>query len=359
VAEQSARRNSVASATNNQPPRQVLFVDDEPDFLQLTKEAFALLSGGGWVIHCVNTTDTALELLARQKMDLAVVDVNMPLLDGVQFLKLLGRRYPDLKKVTLTALATEEKRSQCLAAGAELFIEKPRSQDGFKAVFAMLNEMIQWAPQQGFQGMLRRVGLQDVIQMECLGRNSSVLEIQDRQVTGRIYIEDGRIIHAVADGVTGEPAFQKLLSLAGGAFQLQPFEPPPQRTIEGQWEFLLMEAARVRDESSGAPSETEPPLELPPSLKPAPAVVETIVRVAETLICSGQGTPLYEWQCPDVIARVALLQEIAQQAARVGQCLPLGKFDRLEIQLPDSRAVAQVKPDRMVFVQVATENGHR
>ncbi len=349
----------MASATNNQPPRQVLFVDDEPDFLQMAEETIAPLSGGNWVIHCASTTDIALDLLKRQKMDLAVVDVNMPLLDGVQFLKLLGRRYPDLKKVTLTAVATEEKRSQCLAAGAELFIEKPRSPDGFKSVFAMLDELILWAPQQGFQGMLRRVGLQDVIQMECLGRNSSILEIQDRQITGRIYIEDGRIIHAAAGAATGEPAFQKLLALAGGAFQLQPFEPPPQRTIEGQWEFLLMEAARVRDENAALVPETElnRPLEPPPAMEPSAPAVEIFVHVAETLICSGQGTPLYEWQCPDVIARVALLQDIAEQAARVGQCLPLGKFDRLEIQLPTSRAVAQVRPDRMVFVQVATEAG--
>jgi hypothetical protein len=34
--------------------------------------------------------------------------------------------------------------------------------------------------------------------------------------------------------------------------------------------------------------------------------------------------------------------------------LPLGNFDRLELQLPDSRAIAQVHPDRMVFVRVAS-----
>jgi CheY-like chemotaxis protein len=356
VAEQSVVAIIVASAKNIQPPRQILFVDDEPDFLQVLKDAFAPLSDGKWVIHAASTPDAALELLKQKKMDLAVVDVNMPLLDGVQFLGLLGRRYPDLKKVTLTAQATEEKRSQCLAAGAEMFIEKPRSPDGFKAVFAMLDELVQWAPQKGFQGMLRRVGLQDVIQMECLGRNSSILEIQDRQLTGRIYIEDGRIIHAVAGEATGEPAFQKLLSLAGGAFQLQPFEAPPMRTIEGQWEFLLMEAARVRDESAPQTPDAEP--EPPPALETPAAAMKISVHLAETLICSGQGTPLYQWQCPDALARIALLQEIAQQASRVGRLLPLGKFDRLEIQLPASRAVAQVKPDRMVFVQVATETGN-
>src|ERR1035441_4471116 len=66
---------------------------------------------------------------------------------------------------------------------------KPHTPDGFKSVFAMLDDLISWAPQQGFQGMLRRVGLQDVIQMECLGRNSSVLEVYNEHVLGRIYID--------------------------------------------------------------------------------------------------------------------------------------------------------------------------
>jgi hypothetical protein len=110
---------------------------------------------------------------------------------------------------------------------------KPHTPDGFKSVFAMLDDLISWAPQQGFQGMLRRVGLQDVIQMECLGRNSSVLEVYNEHVLGRIYIEDGSIIHAAGGELAGERALQRLLALPGGSFELVPFEPPPERTIHG------------------------------------------------------------------------------------------------------------------------------
>jgi CheY-like chemotaxis protein len=336
---------------------QILFVDDEANFLETIRALFTGWSKNAWNIECATSADQALEMLKTQRFDLIVVDVTMPVLDGEQLLRILTRRYPDLKKAVITGYATEEKRAACLANGAELFIEKPRSSEGLKSVFVMLDELVSWKQQAGFQGMLRRVGLQDVIQMECLGRNSSVLEVQDRLAIGRIYIEDGRIIHAVMGAVTGEPAFQKILSLTGGAFQLQPFEAPPTRTIEGQWEFLLMEAARVRDENAGLASETGSTKELPPALKPSPAAIETSVRVAETLICSGQGAPLYQWQCPDVPARVALLQIIARQAAGVAQSLSLGKFDRLEIQLPAGRAVAQVNPDRMVFVQVVMQTG--
>jgi hypothetical protein len=48
-----------------------------------------------------------------------------------------------------------------------------------------------------------------------------------------------------------------------------------------------------------------------------------------------------------------LLKQVAQQAAQFAQILPLGNFDRLEMLLPDGRAIAQARPDRQIFVRVA------
>ena len=233
--------------------RQILFVDDEDVFQETVRNLFVLLSNNTWRVHCAASADQALQILKTNKIELAIVDIVMPVLDGAQFLRILQRRYPDLKKAILTGNATEENRSDCLANGADLFIEKPHSSEGLKSIFVMLDELITWTPQEGFQGVLRRVGLQDVIQMECLGRNSSILDVHNDQMRGRIYIENGGIIHAAAGDTAGERALQQLLALAGGSFELLPFEPPPQRTIEGQWEFLLMEAARLRDETAARP----------------------------------------------------------------------------------------------------------
>jgi hypothetical protein len=138
---------------------------------------------------------------------------------------------------------------------------------------------------------------------------------------------------------------------------LHPFELPAKRSIDGQWEFLLMEAARVRDETMAAQASATgpvPPLETKPAFESSTTAFHLAARVEETLICSGQGEPLYAWQCPDTSARVALLQNMAQQAASFGQLIPLGNFDRLEIQLTGSRVVAQARADRLVFVRVST-----
>lgn len=337
-----------ADLTEPKTQPHVLFIDDEPDFLQVVAETFGELSHGRWQMHGACSPDAALELLKQKQIDLAVVDINMPMLDGLQFLRILNRRYPGLKKVTLTAFATEENRTACLANGAEMFIEKPRTPEGFRSVFVILEELVSWSPTAGFRGVLREVGLQDVIQMECLGRNSSVLEIQNRQMFGRIFIHEGEIVHALLGEEQGEKALQKLLAASAGEFKLLPFEAPGVRSIHGTWEFLLMEAARMRDEMA---SQTTPP----PAPAPVPAAEEKVppnAAVSETLICSAQGEPLYQWQCVDVLDRVALLQNIAQQAALLCQDLPLEKFERLELRQPDRRAVALFGPDRLVFVSV-------
>ena len=319
----------------------------------MAQETFAPMADGRWQIHCVENTSAALELLQHQKIDLVVVDVNMPLLDGVQFLDLLGKRHPSLKKVTLTAFANEEKRSACLAAGAELFIEKPRTDAEFKSVFAMLDDLMNWAPQHGFQGVLRRVGLQDVIQLECLGRNSSVLEIYNEHVFGRIYIENGNIVHAAGGELTGERALHQLLALPGGSFELVPFEPPPENSISGPWEFLLMEAARVQDElaSQAAPAEQE----IDPKTLAAPVIAPA--KVVEMLICSGQGQPLYEENCPNATDRAARLKQFSDLGARFAQLLPLGPLDRMETEYADGRAVTLFRPEHLIFVRLARENG--
>ena len=50
--------------------------------------------------------------------------------------------------------------------------------------------------------------------------------------------------------LVGKQAFQKLLSLTGGEFQVKAFQPPPERTVQERWELLLMDAARASDEET-------------------------------------------------------------------------------------------------------------
>jgi CheY-like chemotaxis protein len=372
--------------------KKVLFVDDNLQFLEMIERLMGGWSQGEWQIFLAQNAGKALIILQEHAIDLAVIDVQMPVVDGIQFLALLSRKYPAVQKVTLSAYADDASRAACLNHGAELFLEKPRDPADLEILFATLLELARHKPTiAGFRGVLRQVSLQDVIQMECLNRNSSILEINAGPWQGQIFIKDGAIIHAQAADRNGEAALNKILTLKGGEFNLRPYTDPPVQTIDGSWEFLLMEAARASDEASeNAEPEPETPAQLvaslpppqpimpkpapplrPPSIpvtpKPAqtapgaqaglgitlpPPVGNRPVRIDEMVVCSARGEVLYEWQSGNSSDRVSFLEYLSRKSAQLGEGLGLGAFDRVEIEGENTRVIAHVKKDRGVFVRV-------
>ncbi len=247
-----------AGASSPAPPNQtespdslktyrVLFVDDSQAFLEMINDLAGAQTDKNWEIHTAPSADKALAILQHKLIHLVVLDIGMPLLDGVQLLGIIHQQYPNLKKVILTAQSDESRRAACLANGAELFLLKPGDEEGWRLVFNMLSNILQWSDGNDFISTLGETGLFDVIQLECLGGNSVVLEIRNHQAAGEIYIEDGAIIHASAGKLVGEKAFHQLLSLTDGEFRLIPFRAPPRRTVQRQWESLLAETARVEE----------------------------------------------------------------------------------------------------------------
>jgi CheY-like chemotaxis protein len=364
-----------------QKRKRVLFVDDEAGLLDFIRQIMEHFAGKAWEVFTASDVSKALAIMQEHKVDLVVLDIHMPLVDGLQFLNLLQRKYPNVLKVVLTGDATEHFRATCLSNGAELFLEKPRDEGGWRSVYATLHELTRFQPEEGFRGVLRRVGLQDVLQMECLARSSSVLKVHAGSVHGTVHVKDGQIIHAQSGNRTGEEAFNYLLGLTGGEFDVQPFVAPPTQSISGSWEFLLMEAARKRDELGPItpPNHSDSGFSTPGSVISAerntPAVVidtsapvtgpssaetrgkaevpATRPQIDEMLVCSLQGEVLHEWQCSNTNGRVGFLEFLSQKARQLTQGLPLGDFDRLEVNGTSYRVVAQVQPDRALFIRTS------
>jgi len=242
------KKPEVAGGTPKQ--YRVLFVDDSMAFLEMITELFGARTDITWEIHTAASPDKALAILQQKLIDLVVLDISMPLLDGIQLLGLIHQRYPNIKKVVLTGESDDRHRAACLANGAEFYLLKPGDEDGWRLIFNLLTSLLRWEDSDDFVSTLSENGLYNVIQLECMGGNSSLLEVRNLQTAGEIYIEGGAIVHASAGKLVGEKAFHQLLSLTDGEFRLVPFRAPPARTVQRQWESLLAEATRVRDEEN-------------------------------------------------------------------------------------------------------------
>lgn len=101
----------------------ILVVDDEPDMLQLLARSLPP------DLNCrVTTADSgkaALEALEKSVFDLALLDIRMPDMDGLELLGFIKRKWPELTVVMMTAYGSIENAVQAMKHGAYDFVTKP------------------------------------------------------------------------------------------------------------------------------------------------------------------------------------------------------------------------------------------
>src|SRR5688500_11894178 len=105
----------------------VLVVEDESDIAGLIKHT--LERSGDSIVEIAPSGDQALKLAAEQPPDLIILDLNLPVLDGLEVCRLLRTRPATAKTpiIMVTARATEIDRVVGLDAGADDYITKPFS----------------------------------------------------------------------------------------------------------------------------------------------------------------------------------------------------------------------------------------
>ena len=107
------------------PPLAVLAVDDVHENLEVLE---AVLARDGHAVTTANSGAQALELLARQRFDLVLMDLQMPDMDGLEATRRLRAREAGgtrLPVIALSASVLEQDRRDALAAGMDGFADKP------------------------------------------------------------------------------------------------------------------------------------------------------------------------------------------------------------------------------------------
>jgi len=100
----------------------VLVIDDEPPIRKLLRMG---LSTQGYAILEAPDGRTALDLLAREGADLAILDLGLPDMRGHDLLKAIRAAYPALPVVVLSSRDDETGKVEALDLGADDYVTKP------------------------------------------------------------------------------------------------------------------------------------------------------------------------------------------------------------------------------------------
>ncbi len=101
---------------------EVLLVDDEEDLLALLS---LRLQSRGLEVSTAQSGTAALRALSEHPVDVVVLDIRMPGMDGLETLAYIKRQHPEIEVIMLTGFAETETASQALAAGAFDYLVKP------------------------------------------------------------------------------------------------------------------------------------------------------------------------------------------------------------------------------------------
>ena len=112
----------------------VLVAEDNPSNYKLVE---VLLRRDYDLVHAVNGTE-AVELFRTQGADLVLMDINMPVMDGYDALRLIRERAPDIPVIALTAYAFETDRQRMFQAGFNECLAKPLRADELRSRIASL-----------------------------------------------------------------------------------------------------------------------------------------------------------------------------------------------------------------------------
>ena len=104
--------------------KKILSVDDSPSVRKLVEYT---LKSKGFQVASAEDGVAALEIMANEKFDAIVLDINMPRMNGLEFLEKVKSNdaYASIPVIMLTTEGQEEDQDKALDLGATAYIVKP------------------------------------------------------------------------------------------------------------------------------------------------------------------------------------------------------------------------------------------
>jgi DNA-binding response OmpR family regulator len=224
-------------------PNRILLVDDEELFLNSLKEGLSDFSHEFETDICFSVNE-AIKHLETRNYDLVVTDIRLPKKTGIELLIYLKDIHFAGKVMVMSAYSTDESSKKIKSLGVVDIIAKPFKLEWFKNL--ILKQLKKTKQRTVTFESIDLVTVMQIINME---QKTSALQIDIDDKIGTIYFIEGEIRHAEYDGLVGEDAVSKLITLDEGIISVKNIKGKVKRTVEIPFVQYLMNMMKIIDES--------------------------------------------------------------------------------------------------------------
>jgi len=193
----------------------------------------------------------ALELLAEQRVDAILTDLQMPVMDGLALLGgLLERGIRTPVAVMTGQRITPELADRLHAYGIAAAFSKPVD-------ISALADELQRSLSPATVGRIMGVTLFGFLQLLEVERKTGLIVVSSSGEEGRLYFDRGALVHGETRRLRGVAAVHEIVGWPDPKLEIFYKRTSRERTIEVPLQHLLMEAARLLDERGRSPGGAE------------------------------------------------------------------------------------------------------
>jgi DNA-binding response OmpR family regulator/predicted regulator of Ras-like GTPase activity (Roadblock/LC7/MglB family) len=318
----------------------ILIADGDTEYIQYLA---GTLRANGFRSTSTSSGRNALDLYMAEDPDLVVADLDLAELNGLSLLAELRTFDPQAKVILTTTLADKELITRAFRMGALDVLEKPLD---FEFITNKIREVVS-QEDRALEGTLQLMSLASIVQINCEERNQAQLILNHQGNSGSIYFQDGEMIHAEVNEITGEEAVYELLSWENGTFRLRMGAQPSLRTITNTWSGIILEGMRRIDESSAEwdPDWEEEEIQADDEERQlqeriAKAIVLT-KDVNSVVISKLDGTFVAQENSSDPEGEIQLGMQLSEKGTSINGFLEGGDLTRVVITGADNRFYLQ------------------
>jgi DNA-binding NtrC family response regulator len=100
----------------------ILVVDDDENIRKVLEE---ILADEGYVVESVDTAKKGMEKTQKSFYNLALIDVHLPDMEGVELLSRMRETKPKMRKIIITGYPTVQNAMAAVNKGADAYVVKP------------------------------------------------------------------------------------------------------------------------------------------------------------------------------------------------------------------------------------------
>jgi DNA-binding response OmpR family regulator len=226
---QNKEKDTLPEEEKDKKKIKILIVDDDNSSVKILSR-FLTLKG-----FDTKTAESAVQgeqILFNEKFDLVITDLNMPEVNGLEFLLWIKQYFPETKVIIMTAFNSDKLRNYSKKEGAFYYFEKPVN---LKELEELINNSFD------NKELYKDLRFEDFIKVALLIKKDRVISITDMNTNeiSYIYIKEKKVVHAESGSLKGIDALKVIFNQKNGMFSDIDWKEPNEITLSYNIENLI------------------------------------------------------------------------------------------------------------------------